>query len=88
MLFVPKLTENLLSVPAVVGAKINFDKDKCLIRKNSQEFVIRSLLRDKLYTVNSAEYAQVSTASSAPSPTLWHLRLSHLNYTTNEKGNG
>ena len=83
VLFVPKQTKNLLSVPAMalMGAKIYFDKDKCLVRKNSQEFVIGSLLRDKLYTVNSAEYAQVSTASSAPSPTLWHLRLGHLNYT-------
>ena len=83
MLFVPKLTKNLLSVPvmALMGGEIYFDKDKCLVRKNSQEFVIGSLLRDKLYIVNSAEYAQVSTANSAPSPAVWHLRLGHLNYT-------
>ena len=83
VLFVPKLTKNLLSVPAMasMGAEIYFDKDKCLVRKNSQEFVIGSLLRDKLYIVNSAEYAQVSTANYAPSPALWHLRLDHLNYT-------
>ena len=31
VLFVPKLTENLLSVPAMasMGAEIRFDKDKC-----------------------------------------------------------
>ena len=31
VLFVPKLTENLLSVPemAITGAEIHFDKDKC-----------------------------------------------------------
>ena len=83
VLFVPKLTKNLLSVPAMasMGAEIYFDKDKCLVRKNSQEFVIGSLLRDKLYIVNSAEYAQVSTANNAPPPALWHLRLGHLNYT-------
>ena len=82
VLFVPKLTKNLLlSVPAMasMGAEIYFDKDKCLVRKNSQEFVTGSLLRDKLYIVNSAEYAQVSTANSAPSPAVWHLRLGHLN---------
>ena len=66
---------------ASMGAEIYFDKDKCLVRKNSQEFVTGSLLRDKLYVVNSAEYAQVSTANSAPSPAVWHLRLGHLNYT-------
>ena len=83
VLFVPKLTKNLLSVPAMasMGAEIYFDKDKCLVRKNSQEFVIGSLLRDKLYIVNSAEYTQVSTAKSAPSPAVWHLRLGHFNYT-------
>ncbi|PFX33126.1 Retrovirus-related Pol polyprotein from transposon TNT 1-94 [Stylophora pistillata] len=83
VLFAPKLTKNLLSLPAMalMGAEIYFVRDKCLVRRNSQEFVIESLLRDKLYTVNSTEYAQVSTASSAPSPALWHLRLGHLNYT-------
>ena len=54
---------------------------KCLVRKNGQEFVIGSLLRDKLYTVNSTEYAQVSTADSASSLAVWHRRLGHLNYT-------
>ena len=29
-----------------MGAEIHFDKDKCLVRKNGQEFVIGSLLRD------------------------------------------
>ena len=83
VLFVPKLTKNLLSVPAMalMGEEIYFDKDKCLVQKNSQEFVIGSLLHDKLYIVDSAEYAQVSTANSAPSPALWHLRLGHLTYT-------
>ena len=84
VLFVPKLTKNLLlSVPAMasMGAEIYFDKDKCLVRKNSQEFVIGSLLGDMLYMVNSVEYAQLSTANSAPLPAVWHLRLGHLNYT-------
>ena len=35
VLFVPKLTKNLLSVPAMalMGAEIRFDKDKCLVLK-------------------------------------------------------
>ena len=64
-----------------MGAELHFDKDKCLVRKNGQEFVIGSLLRDELYTVNSTEYAQVSTANSAPSLADWQRRLGHLKYT-------
>ena len=82
-LFVPKLTKNLLSVPAMalMGAEICFDKDKCLVLKDGKEFVIGCLLHDKLYSVNTIEYAQVSTADSTASPAVWHRRLGHLNYT-------
>ena len=62
-------------------AEIRFDKDKCLILKNSKEFVIGHLLSDKLYTVNTIEYAQVSKTDSARSLEVWHCRLGHLNYT-------
>ena len=87
VLFVPKLTKNLLSVLAMVsmGAEIQFDKDKCLVRKNGQEFFIGSLLHDKLYIVNSNEYTQVSTANSAPLLPVWHRRLGHLNYAYNNQ---
>lgn len=83
VLFVPKLTKNLLSVPAMalMRAEIRFDKDKCLVLKDSKEFVIGCLLHDKLYSVNSNEYAQVSTSDSMASPEVWHRRLGHLNYT-------
>ena len=83
LLFVPKLTKNLLSVlaMALMGAEIHFDKDKCLILKDSKEFVIGHLLSDKLYTVNTIEYAQVSKTNSAQSLEVWHCRLGHLNYT-------
>ena len=83
VLFVPKLTKNLLSVPAMalMGAEIRFDKDKCLVLKDGKEFVIGCLLHDKLYSVNTIEYAQVSTADSTASPAVWHRRLGHLNYT-------
>ena len=83
VLFVPKLTKNLLSVPAMalMGAEIRFDKDKCLVLKDGKELIIGCLLHDKLYSVNTIEYAQVSTADSAPSLAVWHRRLGHLNYT-------
>ena len=83
VLFVPKLTKNLLSVPAMalMGAEIRFDKDKCLVLKDGKEFVIGCLLHDKLYSDNTIEYAQVSTANRTASPEVWHRRLGHLNYT-------
>ena len=83
VLFVPKLTKNLLSVPAMalMGAEIRFDKDKCLVLKDGKEFDIGCLLHDKLYSVNTKEYAQVSVADSTASPAVWHCRLGHLNYT-------
>ena len=83
VLFVAKLTKNLLSVPAMalMGAEIRFDKDKCLVLKDGNEFVIGCLLHDKLYSVNSNEYAQVSASDSTASPEVWHRRLGHLNYT-------
>ena len=83
VLFVPTLTKNLLSVPAMalMGAEIRFDKYKCVVLKDDKEFVIGCLLHHKLYSVNTAEYAQVSTADSKASPEIWHRRLGHLNYT-------
>ena len=66
---------------AFMGAEIHFDKDKCLVRKNGQEFVIGSLLCYKMYIVNSSGYVQVSTANSAPSLPVWHRGLGDLNYT-------
>ena len=80
VVFVPKLTKKLLSLPSrvLMGAEIHFDNDKCLLRKNGQDFVIGRLL---LYAVNSTKYAKVSTVNSAQSLADWHSRLGHLNYT-------
>ena len=77
VLFVPKLTKNLTSVPAMalMGAEIR------LILKDGKEFIIGCLLQDKLHSVNTIEYAQVSTADRTASPAVWHHRLGHLNYT-------
>ena len=82
VLFIPKLTKNLLSVPAMalIGAEIQFHKDQCLVRKNGQEFYIESLLRDKLNIVNPTKFPQVSRENSASSLAVWHCRLGHLNY--------
>ena len=82
MLFVPKLTKNLLSVPAMaqMGAEIRFDKVKCIVLKDKKQCNIGHLSDEKLYNVNTPEYAQLSATSSASSLRLWHCRLGHLNY--------
>ncbi|KAK3749555.1 hypothetical protein QZH41_007287 [Actinostola sp. cb2023] len=82
VLYVPKLTKNLLSVPAMalMGAEIRFDRRDCVVVKNDKEYVIGSLMDNKLYTVNTVEYAQAATAPPEPSLAVWHCRLGHLNY--------
>lgn len=57
VLFVPKLTKNLLSVLAMtlMWAEIRFNKEKSLVPKDGKEFVIGSPRHDKLYTVNTTE---------------------------------
>ena len=51
-----------------MGAEIRFDKDKCVVLKDGKKFVIGCLLHDKLYSVNTIEHAQVSTADTRASP--------------------
>ena len=57
---------------ALMGAEIRFDKDKCLVLKDGEEFVIGGLLHDKPYSVNTNKYAQVSTSDSTVWPEVWH----------------
>ena len=78
VLFVPKLTKNLLSVPAVaqIGAEIGFDKEKYIVLKDNKQYNIGHVLDGKLYKVNTPEFAQLSATSSAPS--LGHLNCSQL----------
>lgn len=82
VLFVPDLTKNLMSVPAMalMGAEIRFNQDTCVVLKDGKEFIIGNLINNKLYTVNTNEFAQVSTTSTAPTLEDWHCRLGHLNY--------
>ena len=77
VLFVPKLTKNLLSVPAMalMGAEIRFDKDKCLILKNSKEEGVRNLVI----------YCLTSSTQSIPSSMLKFQKLTvcdHLKFGT------
>lgn len=59
-----KLSKNLLSVPAMpmalmamMGADIRFDKTKCVVIKDDKEITIGHIFDDKLYRVNTDEYA-------------------------------
>ena len=82
VLFVPKLTKKLLSVPAMaqMGAEIRFDKEKCIVLKDNKQCNIGHVSDEKLHRVNTPEYPQLSAISSASSLRLWHCRLGHLNY--------
>ena len=82
LLFVPKLTKNLLSVPAMaqMGAEICFDKEKCTVIKNGKKITIGHMLNGKLFRVNTPEFAHLSTMSNILSLDMWHQRLGHLNH--------
>ena len=81
VLFVPNLAKNLLSVPAIalMRAKVYFDKEKCIVMKDGKEFVIGQLSSNRLYTVDTTEFAQTVTETDKPTPEVWHQRLGHLN---------
>ena len=88
VLHVPQLAKNLLSVPALTqtGAKVLFDKEKCLVIKDDEVHTIGRVKDGKLYKVNSPaicnEFANVSKEEHLPHLTreLWHCRLGHLNH--------
>ena len=82
VLYVPKLSKNLLSVPAMAltGAEVRFDKTKCVVIKDGKEFIIGHIVNDKLYRVNTDEYAHFLALSSVPTMQTWHCRYGHLNY--------
>ena len=81
VLLVPKLTKNLLSVPAMaqMGAEVCFDKEKCVVIKDGKKITVGNVLAGKLYRVTAPEFSHHSTASNAPSLKIWHERLGHLN---------
>ena len=82
VLFVPKLAKNVLSVHAMtkMGAEVTFDKEKCVILKDSKKFTVGHILDGKLYRVNTHEYANFTATCNVPSVELWHLRLGHWAY--------
>ena len=80
VLYIPKLTKNLVSVAAMTlnGAEVYFDKERCIVLKNDKYITIGHSVNGKLYKVNTQhEYATYS--STALSCELWHYRLGHLN---------
>ena len=68
VLYVPKITKNLLWVPAMtqMGAEVLFDEGKCIVQKNERKITIGHMVDNKLYMVNTEEYANPATAK-APS---------------------
>jgi transposase InsO family protein len=82
VLFVPRLSKNLLSVPTIAksGVKVLFDKDQChVINKEGRSLTIGHCINEKLYKVTSPSESSFITQSISPSPTVWHERYGHLN---------
>ena len=81
VLYVPNLSKNLLSVPAMtqMGADVLFDEGKCIISKNERKFTIGHLLDSKLYIVNRDGEAHIASTTSQ-SLEQWYCRFVHFNY--------
>ena len=83
VLYVPKLTCNLFSVPAAAakGNVVNFGHSKCWIRDGSGKLKGTGSLVNRLYQLDCEaipmDHASVSCEQS--SVDRWHLRLGHLN---------
>ena len=81
VLYVPNLSKNLLSVPAMtqMGADVLFDEGKCIISKNERKFTTGHLLDSKLYIVNRDGEAHIASTTSQ-SLEQWYCRFGHFNY--------
>ena len=81
VLYVPNLSKNLLSVPAMtqMGADVLFDEGKCIISKNERKFTIGHLLDSKLYIVNRDGEAHIASTTSQ-SLEQWYCRFGDFNY--------
>ena len=84
-MYVPELTKNLLSVPAITqsNAEVRFDKEKCIIVRGDKECTIGHCISGKLFRVgvgnpvtDSAFYVSQKTV---PNKEIWHCRFGHLN---------
>ena len=82
ILYVPKLTKNLISVPAMtqMGAEVTFDKDKCVVLKDDKKLILGNLVDKKLYRVSTPEFVNVTVISNKATMQTWHCRYGHLNY--------
>ena len=82
VLYVPKLTKNLISVPAMtqMGAEVTFDKDKCIVLKGDMKLILGNLVDKKLYRVSTPEFVNVTAISNKATMQTWHCRYGHLNY--------
>ncbi len=61
-----------------IGAEALFDIGKCSITKDGRTTNIGHMVDNKLYTLNTEEYAHIATAK--PSLEQWHCRFGHLNF--------
>ena len=86
VLYVPNLSKNLLSVPAMMqmGAKVLFDEGKCIISKNEKKVTIGHFVDSKLYMINTYGEAHI-TSTTSQSLEQWHCRFDHLNYSHTDR---
>ena len=82
--YVPDLTKNLLSVPAMTrtGAEVRFTNEKCIVEKGGKQYTIGHLVGGKLYRVGVSQLRNDSayyTSENNSSKDVRHHRFGHLN---------
>lgn len=88
VLYVPKLSTNLLSVSKIIksGCKVEFDKTGCSVYNSMNKKVATADLVNDTYRLN-INYSKIFAMSAKLESNLhlWHQRLGHLNYNDVQK---
>ncbi|KAK3016018.1 hypothetical protein RJ639_007337 [Escallonia herrerae] len=86
VLYVPSLSQNLLSVGQLnqKGYKLNFDENCCMIidKKNDQVIATIKMAPNKVFSLSMEhkEDLYLNAAENMDEFMLWHCRYGHLNY--------
>ena len=66
ILHVPKLTKNLISVPAMTQmvAEVTFDKDKCVVLKGDKKITLGKLVEKNVYRVSTPGFETMTVISN------------------------
>lgn len=82
VLYVPRLSYNLLSVSMVTqsGKVVKFSENECRVMDENGKLIANAKKADSLYYIQCQEHQEVNSATtgSVHKETTWHRRFGHL----------